>query len=69
MEITSLHLINEAAFHIYLIVIVAIVIPLFTYFGLKKEIKLIEQFLAIFGVVFFIELMIFLIPYLISPFK
>ena len=48
--------------------IVAIAAPFFTYFGLKKEIKLAEQILAILGVVFTIELFIFLSPYFFKCF-
>ncbi len=69
MEISSLHITNEITFHIVLIVIIAIATPLFTIFGLKKEIKLAEQVLAILVVFIVVKVIIFAIPYIILPFR
>ena len=55
--------------HIIIVVIIAILTPLFTYFGLKRELKIIEQIVAILLLFLTIELLIYLLPFMINSLK
>ena len=55
--------------HSILVVIIAILTPLFYHFGLKKELKIIEQIIAIILVFLTIELLIYLAPFIIGSIK
>ena len=52
--------------HLIIILAIAIITPLFTYFGLRKELKIIEQLIAILLVFLTIELLFYLFPFIIN---
>ena len=69
MEITSLSLSNEAIRHIAILVLIAFAIPVFTYFGLRKELRFVEQFLAVVTCFLVLEVFIFVMPFLLMSLK
>lgn len=55
--------------HLVIVVIIAILTPLFTYFGLKRELKIIEQIIAILLVFLTVELLVYLLPFMINSLR
>lgn len=61
--------INGYSEHLVIIVVIAILTPLFTYFGLRKELKIIEQIVAVLLVFLTVELLIYLLPFMIESLR
>ena len=55
--------------HIVLLLIIALVTPLFYSLGLRRELRIIEQILAISLIFISIEVFIFLMPFIIGSIK
>ena len=62
--VTSALLTNGISRHIILLVFIAIFIPISTIWGFRKELRLIEQVIAISVIFLLVEFAIFLLPYL-----
>ena len=54
--------------HLMIVVVLATLTPLLTRFGLGRELKVVEQIIAIFLLFLTIELLIYLLPFIISSF-
>lgn len=63
------NLTKELSFHIILLFVIGILTPIFTYFGLRRELKVLEQILAILTVFIMIEVIIYLLPFLVIGLK
>ncbi len=55
--------------HLIIVLIIAILTPLFTYVGLRKELKIIEQVIAILLVFLTVELIIYLLPFIVKSIR
>jgi hypothetical protein len=66
---TQASIIKGYSDHIVLAVVIIVITPLFTYLGLKKELKIFEQILAILLVFLTFELLIYLAPFIINSIK
>lgn len=66
---TQESVISGYANHLIIVVIIAILTPLFTYFGLRRELKIIEQIAAILLLFLTIELLIYLLPFMIDSLR
>lgn len=60
---------SEYVKHLVIVLIIAVLTPLFTAFGLRRELKLIEQIAVILLIFLTVELFIYLVPFIINSFK
>jgi len=66
---TQESVISGYATHLIIVVIIVILTPLITYFGLRRELKIIEQIVAISLLFLTIELLIYLFPFIIDSLR
>ena len=66
---TQESVISGYADHIVIAVVIAFITPLFTYLGLRRELKIIEQIVAIILVFLTVELIIYLLPFIIDSLR